>query len=404
MIEYRYIAKDLGGQELEGVARAATESDLLGWLTEQGLTPVSIEKPASRARVLKHTLGRRRIRSSQLAAAFWQLTTMLGGGITITEALGAIAEDITSDRLRKILERILQRINQGGSLSDGVSEFPAVFNPLVRALIVAGETGGDLAEALGRVARHYQTRDQLRRKVVKALVYPIIVITFVLVVVSVLMIFVIPRFREIFQEMGGKIPAFTQTFMNVYDGLVFNIHYIIGASALLVVVATAFHRRTQIGHHFFSRTALAIPLIGRILKQAFIVRFCRTIATLLSGGVPVLEVFGIVTDMTSNDVTRSAVTQTRARIVEGSGIAEAMMESKFFPNMVIKMVQSGEKSGSLPEVLDKTAEYYEEQVDASVTILVSLLEPALIMIFGVIVFITVLALYLPVIELSNIRD
>jgi type IV pilus assembly protein PilC len=235
------------------------------------------------------------------------------------------------------------------------------------------------------------------------MVYPIFVLAFVLVVVSVLMIFVIPRFREIFQEMGGQIPAFTQAFMNVYDGLVFNMHYILGVLALLVFSAIVFRNRTQKGHLFFSKFALSIPLIGRILKQAFVVRFCRTMGTLLTGGVPVLEIFGILTDMTTNDVTRSAIAQTRERIVEGSGIAESMAGSQFFPNMVIKMVQSGEKSGSLPEVLDRTADYYEEQVDATVAILVSLLEPAMIMIFGVIVFITVLALYLPVIELSNIK-
>ncbi|MBN2269009.1 MAG: type II secretion system F family protein [Sedimentisphaerales bacterium] len=403
MAKYRYIAKNPAGQELEGLASAVAKDDVFCWLKEQGLTPLSVDEPSWRIRSLKKSVGGKRIRSSQLAAVFWQLNTMLEGGIPLTEALAAVAEDIANKRLREVLEGVLQQIRKGGDLSQGVSAFPKVFNPLVRALIVAGETSGELSDALGRVAKHYQTRDQLRRKVVKAMVYPAFVIAFVMVVVSVLMIFVIPRFREVFVEMGGNIPAFTQAYMNFYDGLVANMPYIAIVAVLTVLAATILHRRTKRGHLFFSKLSLRIPLIGRVLKQAFVVRYCRTMANLLSAGVPVLDVFEILRAMTTNDITRTAVIHTNEKVIEGSGIAEGMTSSKFFPNMVVKMVQSGEKSGALPKVLDKTGDYYEEQMDATIATLITMLEPAMIIIFGVIVFVTVLALYLPVIELSNIK-
>ncbi|MHC4740616.1 MAG: type II secretion system F family protein, partial [Planctomycetota bacterium] len=214
MNKFKYTAKDLTGQELEGIARAGTKEDVLAWLKGQGLTPLTVERPSWRTRSAKKAAtGDSRIRSSQLAAISWQLNTMLEGGISLTEALSAIADDISNKKLEIVLRGVLERIRSGGDLSHGVAGFPRVFSPLVRALIVAGETSGDLAEALGRVAKHYQTRDQLRRKIIKAMAYPAFVLGFVILVVSVLMIFVIPRFREIFEEMGGHIPAFTQAFM-----------------------------------------------------------------------------------------------------------------------------------------------------------------------------------------------
>jgi type IV pilus assembly protein PilC len=328
---------------------------------------------------------------------------MLEGGISLTEALAAITEDIASKKLQNILEGVIERIRSGGDLSHGISVYPRVFSPLVRALIVAGETSGELADALGRVARHYQTRDQLRRKLIKAMAYPIFVLGFVMIVVSVLMIFVIPRFREVFEEMGGNIPAFTQMFMNGYDAIVFNLHYIAAAVSLVLFLAITLQRKTKRGHYFFSKLVLGIPLIGRVLRQAFIVTFCRTMGNLLNGGVPVLEVFKILREMATNDITRTAIVHTHEQVVQGSGIGEAMADAKYFPNMVVKMVQSGEKSGSLPKVLEKTGDYYEEQMDATITTLITLLEPAMIIIFGVVVFVTIVALYLPVIELSNIK-
>jgi len=403
MKKYKYTARDLTGKELEGTALAVTKDDVFSWLKGQGLTPLSVDRPSWRSRSAKKTAGDRRIRSSQLAAIFWQLNTMLEGGISLTEALGTIAEDIASKKLQRVLEGVLERIRSGGDLSHGISVYPMVFSPLVRALIVAGETSGELADALGRVARHYQTRDQLRRKIIKAMAYPIFVLGFVVVVVSVLMIFVIPRFREVFEEMGGNIPAFTQMFMNGYDAIVFNMHYIAAAFSLVLFLTITFQRKTKRGHYFFSKLALGIPLIGRVLRQAFIVRFCRTMGNLLNGGVPVLEVFKILREMTTNDITREAVVHTHEKVVQGSGIGAGMADAKYFPNMVVKMVQSGEKSGSLPKVLEKTGDYYEEQMDATITTLITLLEPAMIMIFGVVVFVTIVALYLPVIELSNIK-
>lgn len=404
MITYRYIARDFTGQVKEGLTKAASETDVLGWLREQGCTPVSVDIVSTGAARRWRLSPVQRVRSAELAAVFWQLTTMVEGGITIAEALEGIAEDIENRRLQKILYRILARIERGGTFSEGMMEFPKVFNQLTYSLILAGETGGDIGAAFRRVAEHFTNRDRLVRKVKKAMAYPAFVVCFVIFVVVVIMTLIIPRFSEMFAQFGpGQLPGFTQAFMAFNDMLVNNALYIVGGVLLGLVLITLAYRNIRSIHYLFSSLVLRLPLFGKLLKQAFIAGFCRTMANLLRGGVAVLDVFDIVEEMTGNEVIRSVLVRTRADIVGGSAIYLSMAGTRFFPNMVIKMVRAGEESGSLWQVLERTADYYEEKVDATIATIVGLLEPLLIITVGVIVLVVVLALYLPIFSLSNIQ-
>jgi type IV pilus assembly protein PilC len=403
MITYRYVALDYTGKMKEGLTSAVCETDVLGWLREQGCTPVSVDVVSSGVRTGWRIPLLRRIRSSELAAVFWQLTTMVEGGITIAEALDAIAEDIENTRLEKVLRKMLARIERGGTFSDGMSEFPKIFNKLTHSLIMAGETGGNIGEAFRLVAEYFTNRDKLARKVKKASAYPAFVVGFIVFIVIIIMTLVIPRFRDIFEQIGaGQLPAFTQRFMASYDFLVQNSLYVIGSIILLFLVITLSYARIPTFHYMFSALALRLPLFGKLFKQAFIASFCRTMSNLLRGGVPVLEVFDILCDMTPNDVMRSALAKTRADIVSGASIHLSMAGTRFFPNMVVKMVRAGEESGSLWKLLDRTADYYEEKVEALISAMTSLLEPILIIIVGIIVLTVVLALYLPIFSLSDI--
>ena len=404
MITYKYIARDFSGQVKEGLTKAACETDVLGWLRDQGCTPVSVDIVSTGAVRRWKLSPLQRIRSGELAAVFWQLTTMVEGGITIADALEGIAEDIENHRLQKILYRVLARIERGGSFSEGMTEFPKVFNQLTYSLILAGETGGDIGAAFRRVAEYYTNRDRLVRKVKKAMAYPAFVVGFVIFVVVIIMTLIIPRFSEMFDQFGaGQLPAFTRSFMAVNDFIVNNILYIAGGTLFGLIVIVLSYRNSRTVHYMSSSLALKLPLFGKLLKQAFIAGFCRTMANLLRGGVAVLDVFDIVEEMTPNEVVRSVLAQTRANIVGGSAIYLSMAGTKFFPNMVIKMVKAGEESGSLWQVLERTADYYEEKVDATIATITSLLEPLLIIMVGIIVLFVVMALYLPIFSLSNIR-
>ena len=403
MITYRYVALDYTGKMKEGLTSAACETDVLGWLREQGCTPVSVDVVSSGVKTGWRIPLFKRVRASELAAVFWQLTTMVDGGITIAEGLEAIAEDIENAKMETILRHLLARIERGGTFSDGMAEFPKVFNKLTCSLIMAGETGGNIAEAFRRVAEFFTNRDKLARKVKKATAYPAFVVGFIVFIVIMIMTLVIPRFRDIFEEIGaGQLPAFTRSFMAGYDFIVHNSYYVIGSILLVIILTVLAYTRIPTVHYLFSALALRLPLFGKLFKQAFIASFCRTMSNLLRGGVPVLEVFDILCEMTSNDVMRAALSRTRSDIVGGASIHLSMAGTKFFPNMVIKMVRAGEDSGSLWKLLDRTADYYEEKVDALISTMTSLLEPILIIIVGVIVLAVVVALYLPIFSLSDI--
>jgi type II secretory pathway component PulF len=400
MNNYKYVARDVSGIRKEGLKQAVSSSYVLGWLREQGFTPVSVDEITAGVKKKRRMAQSKKIKSSELAALCWQLTTMVEGGIPITAALDTISSDVENSRLRHILQQVLNKMLKGETFSESLAAFPNVFNNLSCSIILAGEAGGNLGEALRRLAEYFDNRDKLKKKVQAAMAYPIFVLGFIILIVIFIMAFIIPRFRVIFDQIGGKLPAFTQAFMNFYDLLRFNIVYIIGG-LLLLIIAGILTSKTKNGHYLLCRFVLGIPLLGKVLSQAFITTFCRTMSMLISAGVSVLEVFDILVSMTNNDIIKDSIIRTREQIVEGSNISASLSASGFFPNMVVKMIEVGEESGSLSKVLDRTADYYERKVDALITTVMSLLEPLMIVLVGGIVLVVVIALYLPIFSMSD---
>jgi len=399
MKSYSYIARDMEGTKKQGLRQAASPNDVLGWLREQGLTPVSVNEMSVCTKQTRRTSRRKRIKSAELAAFCWQLTTMVEGGIPIVTALETIAEDIENLRLKQILQQVLEKMRRGETFSGSISEFPKVFNRLSSAIVLAGETSGNLADALRRLAEHFDSRDKLAKKVKGAMAYPVFVFVFIILIVIFIMAFIVPRFTSIFDQFGGDLPAFTKAFMGFYDMLRYNLIYIISSVLVLIIFAVSVSK-TRKGHYLFCRIALLLPLLGKIFSQAFVAMFCKTMATLLAAGVSVLEIFDILSAMTNNDIIKAAIIKTREHIVEGANISLSLTASGFFPNMVVKMIQVGEESGSLPKVLERTADYYERKVDATITTVMSLLEPVMIVTVGGVVLVVVLALYLPIFSMS----
>jgi len=400
MRSYRYVARDGGGARREGHTQAISSNDVLSWLREQGCTPISVSEITLKTELSQTSPHRGRIKSGDLAALCWQLTTMLEGGIPITTAIDTTAEDIEQLALRRVLEDISSKIKRGKPFSECAAEFPRVFNELCCAIILAGETSGNLAAALRKLAEYFENRDKLIKKVKAAVAYPIFVFGFIVLIVIFIMAFIIPRFRTIFKQIGGNLPAFTRGFMAFYDTVRFNLHFIAG-SVILVIIGTVLFNKTKTGHYLFSRLTLRLPLFGKLFQQVFLVTFCRTMATLLSAGVSVLEVLDICAGLSGNDVIRTAVVRTRQQIVEGLNISLSVASSGFFPNMVVKMIQVGEESGSMPTVLERTADHYERKVEAMITTMMALLEPVMIITVGAIVLVVVLALYLPIFTMSE---
>ena len=399
MKTFKYCACDTSGSRKDGLTQANSANDVINWLRERGLTPVTVQEIVEAVKQAPKKQHRGRIKSADVAALCWQLTTMVEGGIPITTAIETISSDIENLQLQEILRRVLDKMRRGENFSGGISEFPKVFDQLSRAIVLAGETSGNLPGALKRVAEHFDSRDRLAKKVKGAMAYPIFVLVFIVLIVVAIMTFIIPRFRVMFDQFGGQLPAFTRGFMGFYDFLRFNIVFIIGSVFLLSFVAV-FISKTKKGHYFYSKMALRIPLMGKVFSQAFVSSFCKTMGTLLAAGVSVLEVFDILATMTKNDVIKDAIINSREHIVQGSNVSLSLATAGFFPNMVVKMIQVGEESGSLPQVLERTSDYYERKVDSTITTILGLLEPIMIVTVGAIVLVVILALYLPIFSMS----
>ncbi len=400
MKKYKYIARNAAGGRKKGTVQANSSSEVLNGLRAQGLTPISV-KDVTEAGSKKRRKGRsKKIKSADLSALCWQLSTMLEGGIPITTGLEIIGDDTDNAQLQDILENVAEKVKKGQPVSECIAEYPKVFNKLCCAMVLAGETSGNIAGAIGKLAHYFESRDKLAKKVKGAMVYPVFVLVFIIIIVIFIMAFIVPRFKKIFDQIGGKLPAFTEGFMGFYELLKNNLHFLIGGVVLAVVGASIFGK-TRRGHFIFSKLALKAPLFGKIISQAFVATFCKTTATLLASGVSVLDAFTIITGMTDNDIIKDAVVQTKEGIVGGSSISSSLAASGFFPNMLVKMIQVGEESGSMPEVLDKTSEHYERKVDCTVTSLLSLLEPVMIISVGAVVSVVVIALYLPIFTMSD---
>jgi type IV pilus assembly protein PilC len=401
MQNFKYTARNLSGEPKSGLHRAENQHEVLLWLREQGLIPLNVESLAAGAGKKKST-SRRRIKSADLATVAWQLATMLDGGLPITTSFELIAEDIENKRLQEVLTEISVDMHSGEALSESMKKHPDVFNHLFISMITAGESGGTMVKSLRRLGQYFDNKDKLIRKVKGALAYPIFVVCFVVLIVIAIMTFIIPRFKAIFDQIGGDLPAFTQGFMNVYDFLVGNMVYLIFLLAAIITFLMVYCK-TKTGHYNFSRFMLKIPLIGKVIAQAFIAMFCQTMSTLLGAGVSVLDTLDILATLTTNEVIRNAIVKTREHIIQGSSVSLSMAGSEFFPNMVVKMMQVGEESGSLNEVLDRTSEFYERKVDSTIQLMMTLLEPILIISVGLIIGTVLIALYLPIFSMSDIK-
>lgn len=403
MEKFEYVARDLSGEQHSGFSQAGTKDDVLVGLRKQGLIPVDVRMVNTAKSKNSMMVKRKKIKSIELASFCWQLQAMLEGGISITSAIETIREDCENRYFQYILERVGKNLEEGEPLSSSVKPFPKVFNRMFCSMILAGETGGAMPAAFERLAEYYDGKDKLARKVKGAIAYPVFVVGFVILLIVFIMSFIIPRFKSLFDDIGGELPLITRVMMFGYDTFVTYLPYIfLGFCA--GIAGLVFYSKTDKGRDFFSKFVLKIPLIGNVLSQASMAMFCKTFSTLLSAGVSVLDTLEIIASMNGNTVISSAFLQTREAIVSGSSISIGMNKSPFFPKMLTKMVEIGEESGSLPPILEKTSSYYERKVDSTIATVTTVLEPFLIVVVGGIVLGVVLALYLPIFSLSDIKQ
>ncbi len=399
MPTYVFKAMDLTGIPARGEVDAVSKQDVADQLKQRGLVVVDIASKY-RSRELNIELFAR-VKPAELAVATRQLSTMVTSGMAILRALQVLEAQTKSKLLRETLAGVRRDVEAGLLLSDALERYPKVFGPLYVAMVRAGEAGGVLDASLRRTADQVEKDASLRRQVRAATIYPSLVISFAFVVLIALVAFLIPVFESVFKQFGGHLPTLTQ-FMVGLSHLIRNQWYVV----ILVVAGSLFvffkWKRSKMGRPKWDAFKLRIPMkIGDVVQKVAIARWSRTLSSLTSAGVPIMQALDITGKTAGNAVLEKAMGDVISSVKTGGTIAEPLRHAKVFPPMVSHMVGVGEETGALDSMLSKIAEFYEDEVDAAIKTLTAILEPAMIILVGGIVGVIVVSMYLPLFDVYN---
>jgi type IV pilus assembly protein PilC len=418
MSNFAYVAFDSRGREAKGILDVIDQSEAMRRLKEMGYFPTKIilrapdkagtgqrkqrGKVFSRRGIFSLSVGGTGVNSKTLCVFTRQMATLVEAGMPLLRGLRILEEQERNPNLKRVIGDIGTVVEGGDSLSEAISHHPKVFNRLYINMVKAGEMGGVLEVVLKRLADFMEKAQKIKGKIVAALFYPTAVITVAITILSLLMVFVVPKFKEIFDGLlkGRSMPPFTTFILNLSTALKSHVFLEIGSILALAILLKIFVS-TKAGRRIFDRVKLNCPLIGPIISKVAISRFARTFGTLVSSGVPILQTLTIVKETTGNLVVSDAVAAVHESVKQGETITVPLKASGIFPSMVVGMIDVGEQTGALPEMLMKVADNYDDEVDNAVASMTSLLEPIMIIFLAVVVGSIVIALFMPLIAIID---
>ena len=396
MKNFSYVAKLSDGRTRLGQVEANSETAVLDALHRQGLVVIKIKEAIPKVR------GRwGSVQMDDLALFSRQLATLVDAGIPIVSGLESLADQLENQMLQKVVFQVKGAVESGTNLTAAIAKHSDIFSPLFISMIRAGEASGHLAEVLSRLATYLEKTAALQRKIKAACVYPAIVTMMAIFITGLLILKVIPAFKDIFKTLGAQLPLPTRILLAISD---LAVHGFVPLLLSFFVGVFLFRRllRTPKGRLLFDRFLLKIKLVGPIVRKVAIARFSRTLATLTKSGVPILSALDIVSASAGNQVVAQAVLQVRNSIREGESIAVPLSASGVFPPLVVRMIAVGEESGRLEEMLAKVAEFYEEQVESAISGLTSAIEPLIIAVLGVVIGSIVLSIFMPIFRITQL--
>lgn len=342
-----------------------------------------------------------RVTERDLVLFVRQFATMIDAGLPLVQCLDILQQQQEGKGLKKILKKVKKDVEEGASFTDAIKKHPRAFDSLFVNLVAAGEMGGILDVILGRLSEYIEKRATLKKKVKSALTYPGIIVTIAVVVMAVILIYVIPVFAGLFRDAGVSLPPLTLFVMTLSDFAIRFFYWIIIGFGLLIYAVRRL-RRTPRGRMATDRLLLRFPVFGMLLRKVAVARFARTLGTLLASGVPILDALDIVAGSAGNAVIEQAIRESRTAIAEGRSVAEPLEETKVFPGMVTQMISVGEATGALDRMLEKIADFYDEEVDITVDSLTALLEPLLLVFLGVTIGGLLIAMYMPIFQIADV--
>ncbi len=395
---YKWEGKTGKGAIKKGEMEAPNEAALRIHLRQQNIVPTKV---VSKAKEINFSLPfGKKVNQRSIAVFTRQLATMIDAGLPLVQSLEILSQQQEGKVFKNIIREIREDVEGGSTFAGALKKHPATFNELYTNLVVAGEEGGILDNILNRLANYIEKSEALRKKVKSALIYPATIVGVAVIVVAILMIFVIPVFETLFKSGGQTLPLPTLIVITLSKLIKKYVVIIIPLLILLFYLGKKYYQ-TQNGRAVIDSLLLKVPVFGPLFKKIAVARFSRTLGTLVSSGVPILDGLTIVSRTSGNRTIETAILNARASIREGETIAEPLNRSKIFPPMVIQMISVGESTGALDNMLSKIAEFYEDEVDIAVANLTSLLEPFLMIFLGVVIGGVVIAMYLPIFQMAS---
>jgi type IV pilus assembly protein PilC len=394
MATFTYTARAFNGDLRTATIDASSRDDVIAQLRKQRLSVVKIDQDATKK------IGKGSIKTRDVVIFTRQFSTMINSGLPLVQALTILAEQTDNKALAEVTRKVVFDVESGNTVADALSKHPRAFTNLYVNMVAAGEAGGILDTILMRLATFLEKNDALVRKVKGAMIYPVVIMSVAGIAVVVLLIFVIPVFATMFASGGMALPLPTRIVIGA-SGFLKSYWWVIGAVIIVGGYSFKKYYATSSGKLVIDRLMLRVPVLGDVLRKSAVSRFTRTLGTLISSGVSILEGLEITAKTAGNRVIQDAIMQSRSSIAGGDTIAQPLQKSKVFPPMVISMIAVGEQTGGLDEMLSKIADFYDEEVDAAVSNLLSLLEPIMIVFLGVVVGGMVVAMYLPIFDMVN---
>lgn len=398
MNTYSYRAMKDDGKKLEGMYEANSRDEVVEMITANGFYPLKVEEVTKGKRT--EIRLNNRVTTKDLAIFCRQLYTMLDAGVSITNSLNMLAMQLPSPRLRTILSEIEESVKKGEMLSVAMKRYKE-FPQLLISMIESGESTGNIDTMMLRMASHFEKETKTNNKVKSAMIYPICLAVVAVAAVMFILTFVMPTFAELFEENGADLPFITSAMIGASSFLK-SYWFIIVAVIAIIVVAIKAYAETEDGKVRFSALALKFPIVANLNKKVIVARFTRTLATLLSAGISLVQALPIVSAVLGNKIAQQDLDRIRERVVRGDGLSAPIAESEIFPDMLASMVRIGEESGALDDILNKTADFYEEEVDQAITQTTELMQPIVIVIMGIVVGIMVMGIMLPMFDMYTI--
>ena len=389
-----------GGGTMNGELDAPSEAFVVAQLRRQQIVPVRI-KAKARDLSIKLPGFQKKVTRKDLAIFTRQFATMIDAGLPLVQCLDILGEQQEHDTFKKIILKVKEDVESGSTFADALKKHPKAFDELYVNLVAAGEVGGILDTILARLAAYIEKAMKLAKQIKGAMVYPSTILAVALVVTVVLLLYVIPIFGQMFADFGQDLPAPTVFVLGV-SAFTRKYFLVILVAIVLLVVAIRWYYRQENGRRNIDRILLKAPIVGSLIQRIAVARFSRTLGTMVASGVPILESMDIVARSAGNKIIEEAIVRARTSISEGKTIAEPLSESKVFPVMVTQMVGVGEATGALDTMLNKIADFYDDEVDAAVAAMTSLLEPMLMVFLGVVIGGLVIAMYLPIFKLAGV--